>query len=152
MYIKGKLYHYRPGQPLRIQGGWGSQISRQLSHEGSKVVSPMHWPPLSPQEIFLVLTSFRGWVDPRATVWPEGLRQWKIPMTPSGIEPMTYRLIAQCLNQLRHHVPPYIKETIKFKCPAPWPKGNNLKIHNTLYQESMNICGYLTVTSENIQI
>jgi hypothetical protein len=56
-------------------------------------------------EIFLVLNSFRGCIDPRAIMRSEVLSQCKIPMTWLGIKPVTYQLVAQCLNQLHQHIP-----------------------------------------------
>jgi hypothetical protein len=47
--------------------------------------------------------------DPRAIVRPKGLCEQKIPMSGSGIEPVTLRFAAQCLNQLRRRVPPMTK-------------------------------------------
>jgi hypothetical protein len=103
---KVKQSLYRPRQALRVPGGWGPKISRQLAHEGGRVVSPMHRLPLSPQEIFLVLISVACWVDTRVIVRPEGL--WKISMTPLGIKPVTFRIVVQCLNELHYRMHPLI--------------------------------------------
>jgi hypothetical protein len=98
--VKVKQFHYRP---------WGFQeveAPRFQDNQHMKVarLSALRTGCLYPQEIFLVLISVRGWVNPRAIMGPEGLCQWKIPMTPSGIEPVTIRRVAQCLNQLRYRV------------------------------------------------
>jgi hypothetical protein len=100
-FIKVKKSHYKPGQ---TQGFQEFKAPRFHDNRHMKVV---RLSALTLQEIILVLISVRDWVDPRAIVWPEGLCQWKIPMTTSGMEPATFRLVAQCLNQLRHRVPHY---------------------------------------------
>ena len=89
-----------PGQALRVPVRQDSQISRQSAHEGGKVVSPTHRPPLPPRKYSWYSFLLEAESTPRAILRPEGLCQWNIPMTQSGIEPTTLQLVAQCLNSL----------------------------------------------------
>ena len=102
--VKVKVFHYSLGQALRVPGGWGSQISRQSAHKGGKVVSPKHRPPLLPRKYSWY--SFLLETESTAGAWC-GRKDYvkiKFPMTPSGIEPATFRLVAQCVSELRKGV------------------------------------------------
>jgi hypothetical protein len=81
---------YRPRQALSIPRGWGSQISRQSKHEGGKVFSPKHRPPLPPRKYFW----YSLLLEVESSPWAEGLS--------SGIESATFRLAVQCHNHMFH--------------------------------------------------
>ena len=103
--VKVKISRYRPGQAWSFQE---VEVSGFQDNQRMKVVnlSALSTGRLYPQEIFLVLISVRGWINPRAIVRPEGLCQWNMPITLWEIKPTTFRLVARCLNRLCHLVPP----------------------------------------------
>jgi len=77
--VKLKQSHYRPG------GFQEAETPRLEDNRHMKAVrlSALGIGRLYLQDIFLVLISVRGWVNPRAIVRPQGLCQSKIPMTPT---------------------------------------------------------------------
>ena len=77
------------------------------------------------QEKSLVLISVRGWVEPQS----------QTPITPSEIEPATFRLVAQCSHLLLRRVPetsqvlsrrPWIFLTFNCKCPRMTPVNESI--------------------------
>jgi hypothetical protein len=98
----------------RPRGFQKVEAPRLLDNRHVKVVklSALNTGRLYPQEIFLVLISVRGSVDQSAA----GRLNDK-----SGIEPATFRRVAQCLNQVRHRFPFNIYRCVKIHC-APTPR------------------------------
>jgi hypothetical protein len=84
-------------RPLGLQEDEVPRRSRQSAHEGGKVFSPMKRPPfpLQTSDIPRTRLCYRLGGPPDQSE-AERLRQRKTPTNPSGIEPATFGLVAQC--------------------------------------------------------
>jgi hypothetical protein len=84
------IYTYKA---IPLQAWRGQEGSRRLrlpdllDNRHMKVVRLSALRTFVPHKISLALISLRGWVEPRTIVRPEGLSQYKIPMSPSIIQP-----------------------------------------------------------------
>jgi hypothetical protein len=92
----------------------------------------------------------------RTIVWPEEFCHWKIPTTPPGIAPATFRFVAQCLNQMRHHVicstgryslgaVRYEKLTVAYR--SGWSGGNAVYLPRGIFR-FRSLLGYRLRSSE----
>ena len=116
------------GKAVSLQAWTGPQGSRKLRFPDYMTtaqecgrLSVLRTGRLYPQEILLVIISVRGWVDPRAIVRSKDFISMKNPLTPAGMEPATFRSVAQHLNHCAtavpdHSIGAYSKFSARSRC------------------------------------
>ena len=102
--VKVKLSLYRLRSTLRARAGWGSQDFWESTKESGHVVSSTH-------QLHILLRAIAGthfcWrlSQPQDHIAARRIRSMQNLKDQTGNQPMTFQLVAQCLNQLWHYVP-----------------------------------------------
>jgi hypothetical protein len=108
IHSKGK------GKAVPLQAWSSLEGSRKLrfpdllttAQDGGKVVSHTHRPHLPPRKFSWYSFLLEAESTPGPYVKSEVLCQWKLPVTPSGIEPAPFKFVAQYLKPLCYRCPP----------------------------------------------
>jgi hypothetical protein len=103
-WAMARYLSYLCNRPWRPIGLWDVEVptfSRQLTHR-------WRWcQPYAPAALYLQEDSWYSFLlEARATVRLQELGQLENSINRTGIEPSTFQLVAQCLNQLRYLFPP----------------------------------------------
>jgi hypothetical protein len=117
---------------------WRPQISRQLALESGKVLSLRQGPIL------------RRWGHPRDKLCPEGLCQWKITITASGIKLTTFRFVPQITAP--HRIRIIWMYRSKFEVFCTWNKVRCITAADDKIQNSHQILGKAVPTLQTCSI
>ena len=104
-YVKVKQSRYRPGLAQKIRRFLDFM---RVAQGGGKIVSLTHRLPLPPGNAPDTHFGYRLSRPQGHSSIGRILYQWKIPMTPPGIETATFRFVAQHLNHCATAVPTFL--------------------------------------------